>query len=81
MAKKQTDIADSFPINEIMESNPLFTRREMLGIAGMAGLTALAGYLGRQRSRCCSADCAKTASYRLSRQLIGVLRDHMRTGS
>src|SRR5688572_15957246 len=43
MAKKQTAIADSFPINEIMESHPLFTRREMLGVAGIAGLTALAG--------------------------------------
>ena len=43
MAKKQAEIADSFPMNEIMESNPLFTRREMLGVAGMAGLTALAG--------------------------------------
>ena len=35
--------ADSFPINEIMEVNPHFTRRQMLGITGMAGLTALAG--------------------------------------
>jgi len=47
MAKKQTEIAagaaDSFPITEIMESNPHFTRRQMLGITGMAGLTALAG--------------------------------------
>jgi len=47
MAKKQPEIAtgaaDSFPINEIMEANPHFTRRQMLGITGMAGLTALAG--------------------------------------
>ena len=47
MAKKQTEIAgratDSFPITETMESNPLFTRREMLGITGMAGLAALTG--------------------------------------
>jgi hypothetical protein len=47
MAKKQPHIADgttdSFPINEIIESNPLFTRREMLGVTGMAGLAALAG--------------------------------------
>jgi len=26
---------------EIMESNPLFTRREMLGVTGIAGLAAL----------------------------------------
>src|SRR6186713_2979790 len=42
MAKTQAEVADS-PINELMESRPLFTRREMLGVAGMAGLTALAG--------------------------------------
>ena len=35
MAKKHTDITE--------ESIPLFTRREMLGVAGMAGFTALAG--------------------------------------
>jgi len=34
---------DSFPINEIIESNPSFTRREMLGITGMVGLAALTG--------------------------------------
>ena len=34
MAKKHTDIA---------ESHPLFTRREMLGVAGMGALTAVAG--------------------------------------
>src|SRR5206468_1571236 len=50
MQKKQIEIAaraaDSSPITETMESNSLFTRREMLGItgmAGLAGLTALAG--------------------------------------
>ena len=50
MKKKQIEIAtrtaDSSPITETMESNSLFTRREMLGItglAGMAGLTALTG--------------------------------------
>lgn len=47
MAKKQTEIAatagDSFPITEIMEANPVFTRRKMLGITAMAGLTALTG--------------------------------------
>ena len=48
MAKKQPEIAtgsaDSFPITEIMEANPHFTRRQMLGITGMAGLTALTGF-------------------------------------
>ena len=47
MAKKPSEIAgsaaDSFPINEIIESNPRFTRREMLGMAGVASLTAIAG--------------------------------------
>ena len=47
MAKKQAGIAnkaaDSFSITETMASNPLFTRREMLGITGIAGLAALTG--------------------------------------
>ncbi|MDP3467354.1 MAG: hypothetical protein Q8S11_03405 [Daejeonella sp.] len=47
MAKKQAEIAtgaaDSFQMTEIMEANPHFTRRQMLGITGMAGLTALTG--------------------------------------
>ncbi len=34
---------DSSPMNEIIESNPIFTRREMLGITGIAGLAALTG--------------------------------------
>ena len=75
MAKKQTEIADSFPINEIMESNPLFTRREMLGIAGMAGFDRYDTF-GRQRSRCCSADSANTASYRLFVSFWGAPGSH-----
>ena len=47
MAKKPTEIigntSDSFPITEIIESNPTFSRRQMLGIGGIAGLTALTG--------------------------------------
>jgi hypothetical protein len=47
MAKTPTKItasaADPFSINEIMELNPLFSRRNMLGITGMAGLAALTG--------------------------------------
>jgi hypothetical protein len=35
--------SDSFPINEIIESNPVFTRREMLSVTGIAGLAALTG--------------------------------------
>ncbi len=35
--------ADSSPISETMESNSLLTRREMLGITGMAGLAAFTG--------------------------------------
>ena len=45
--RKQNEVAaraaDSAPITETMESNSLFTRREMLGIAGMAGLADLTG--------------------------------------
>lgn len=44
MTKKQSHTADgAIPITEIMEANPLFSRREMLGIAGMAGLATLTG--------------------------------------
>ncbi|MDA0196792.1 MAG: hypothetical protein O2887_17165 [Bacteroidetes bacterium] len=47
MAKKQPEIiarvTDSFPTTETIEQNLLFTRREMLGMAGAAGLTALMG--------------------------------------
>lgn len=47
MAKKQSEMAtgaaDSFPITELMDTNPMFSRRQMLGIAGIAGLTAFAG--------------------------------------
>jgi hypothetical protein len=47
MAKKQdkpaTSAADSFQITKLLDSNPLFTRREMLAMGGIAGLTALAG--------------------------------------
>ncbi len=48
MAKKQqieipTGATNSLPITENMESNPLFTRREMLGIVGIVGLAALTG--------------------------------------
>ena len=47
MAKKPSEIicrtTDSFPIAEIIESNPTFSRRQMLSVSGMAGLTALAG--------------------------------------
>jgi len=47
MTRKPTNItdtaADPFSINEIMELNPLFSRRTMLGITGMAGLAALTG--------------------------------------
>ncbi|SDZ81785.1 hypothetical protein SAMN05443550_10187 [Pedobacter hartonius] len=47
MTKKPNNItasaADPFSIHEIMELNPLFSRREMLGITGMAGIAALTG--------------------------------------
>src|SRR5262245_20950887 len=43
MANKHTDIADARPINQTMELDPVFTRREMLGVAGMGALTAVAG--------------------------------------
>lgn len=47
MSKKQDQRtageADPFRISEIIESNPKFTRREMLGVTGMASLVALSG--------------------------------------
>jgi hypothetical protein len=47
LAKKQPEttarVADSFPATETIEPNLLFTRREMLGMAGAAGLTAWMG--------------------------------------
>jgi hypothetical protein len=47
MAKKQTETAntvtDTFQITEMMEANPLLSRRQMLGITGMTGLAALTG--------------------------------------
>src|SRR4051812_15850985 len=43
MARTHTDIADVSPVNHIRESHPLFTRRELLGVVGMAGLAAVAG--------------------------------------
>ena len=47
MAKRPSEIngkaSDTFPINEIIESNPGFTRRELLGMAGLAGVMALTG--------------------------------------
>jgi len=47
MAKKLTkfnaDTPDSFSIDQIIELNPRFSRREMLGLTGMAGIAALTG--------------------------------------
>jgi len=47
MKKKEIEIpasaADSSPITGTMGSNSLFTRREMLGLTGMAGLSAATG--------------------------------------
>jgi hypothetical protein len=47
MKQRQTDIAaaaaDSSTVAETMEPNALWTRREMLGITGMAGVAALTG--------------------------------------
>jgi len=37
---------NSLPMNEIIEANPSFTRREMLGIGGIAGLATLTGISG-----------------------------------
>ncbi len=42
MTKKQIKTtSETFPINEITDTNLLFTRREMLGVTGIAGLAAL----------------------------------------
>jgi hypothetical protein len=47
MANKKHKIVtretDTFPVDKIIECNPIFSRREMLGIAGMAGLAAFTG--------------------------------------
>jgi hypothetical protein len=47
MKKNQTEIAasaaGSSPITETIDTNSLLTRREMLGITGMAGMAALTG--------------------------------------
>lgn len=48
MANKSADpargTADPFPFTQTGELSPLITRREMLGITGLAGLTALTGF-------------------------------------
>ena len=45
MAKKPNKIesreTESLPINKIIESNPIFIRRQMLGVGSLAGLAAL----------------------------------------
>jgi hypothetical protein len=70
MAKKQSEIAtgaaDSFPITELMDTNPMFSRRQMLGIAGIAGLTAFAG----------NAAAAAFPSTQQSRPRIAVLASY-----
>src|SRR6187549_3202768 len=43
MAKKHGEHADARPIDGTGESSHRLTRRELLGAAGMAGLTAIAG--------------------------------------
>src|SRR5215203_4173291 len=43
--------ADSFPINGTMESNSLFTRREMLGMAGLAAMPDAVAQTARKRPR------------------------------
>ena len=70
MAKKQSEIVtsapDSFPITELMDTNPMFSRRQMLGIAGIAGLTAFAG----------NAAAATFPSTQQSRPRIAVLASY-----
>ena len=50
--------------NHRMGSNPLFTRREMLGMSSKAALAGIA-------AGSCFAWRGKTASYRLCRHLLG----------
>lgn len=53
MAKKKIETRDTSPflISDIIESNPIFSRRRMLGISGMAGLAALTGISGKAIAR------------------------------
>jgi hypothetical protein len=43
MASKQAERAGSLPTNDMVGSRHLLTRRELLGAAGLAGVTAVAG--------------------------------------
>jgi hypothetical protein len=80
MKKKQIEIAaraaDSSPVTETMESHSLFTRREMLGITGMAGLAALTGIAPDAVRR-----LRKDALVSPALSAIGASRLHVRTGS
>jgi hypothetical protein len=79
MAKKKAEIAtgaaDSFQMTEIIEANPYFTRRQMLGITGLAGITALTAFqtqlLGRQLRQGPASPFWPA---------IGLLQDRMPTG-
>jgi hypothetical protein len=77
MKNKQIEVAakaaDSSPITETMDTNTLLTRREMLGITGMAGLAALTGIAP-------DALVAQTAQPPVS-SATGAFRLHMQTGS
>jgi hypothetical protein len=76
MAEKHTKLVagegESFPIKEIMDLNPSFTRREMLGMASIAGLAALTGVAPgavaqtvqkRPRIACCVSYWGATRSH------------------
>ena len=60
--------------NHRMESNPLFTRRDMLGMSGQAALAGIAaGAVSQAADKRPRIACVVTP--------IGLLRAHMRTGS
>jgi hypothetical protein len=76
MAEKHTKLVagegESFPIKEIMDLNPSFTRREMLGMASIAGFAALTGVAPgavaqtvqkRPRIACCVSYWGATRSH------------------
>jgi len=80
MKKKEIEIpasaVDSSPIAGTMGSNSLFTRREMLGITGVAGLSAATSIVPDAIAQTAQNGLVSPVS-----PATGGSRLHMRTGS